>query len=136
QSAAQVLLALRNPGQVPLTERARKLRQDGTVTVTRRWVRTLGAAHAESWQSTAFQMARSPVVVVALDILGSTEALLSLIRTTAERVLSMHPDARMACVTVLRTSRLGVDFTVDEEGRNLRVLRVGATKTRGRPRRA
>ena len=133
QSAAQVLLALRNPGQVPLTERARKLRQDGTVTVTRRWVRTLGAAHAESWQSTAFQMARSPVVVVALDVLGSTEALLSLIRTTAERVLSMHPDARLACVTVLRTSRLGVDFTVDEEGRNLRVLRLVELKDWARP---
>ena len=133
QSAAQVLLALRNPGQVPLTERARKLRQDGTVTVTRRWVRTLGAAHAESWQSTAFQMARSPVVVVALDVLGSTEALLSLIRTTAERVLSMHPDARLACVTVLRTSRLAVDFTVDEEGRNLRVLRLVELKDWARP---
>jgi eukaryotic-like serine/threonine-protein kinase len=73
------------------------------------------------------------VVVVALDILGSTEALLSLIRTTAERVLSMHPDARLACVTVLRTSRLGVDFTVDEEGRNLRVLRLVELKDWARP---
>src|SRR4029450_4701811 len=133
QSAAQVLRALRNPGQVPLTERARKLRQDGTMTVTRRWVRTLGAAHAESWQSTAFQMARSPVVVVALDILGSTEALLSLIRTTAERVLSMHPDARMACVTGLRTSRPGPALPVDEEGRNLRVLRLVELKDWARP---
>src|SRR6516162_3356883 len=43
QSAAQVVLALRNPGQVLLTERARKMRQDGLVTVTRRWLRSLGA---------------------------------------------------------------------------------------------
>ena len=133
QSAAQVLLALRNPGQVPLTERAKKVRQDGTMMVTRRWMRTLGAAHAERWQSTAVQMARSPVVVVALDLLGSTEALLTSIRTTSERVLNMHPGARLACVTVLRTSRLAVDVTVDEEGRNLRVLRLVELKDWARP---
>ncbi|RPH67904.1 MAG: serine/threonine protein kinase [Myxococcaceae bacterium] len=133
QSAAQALLALRNPGQVPLTERARKLRQDGMMTVTRRWMRTLGAAHAESWQSTAVQIARSPVVVVALDLLGSTDTLLNGIRTTGERVLSMHPGARLACVTVLRTSRLAVDVTVDEEGRNLRVLRLVELKDWARP---
>ena len=133
QSAAQVLLALRNPGQVPLTERAKRLQQDGMMTVTRRWMRTLGAAHAERWQTTAVQMARSPVVVVALDLLGSTEALLTAIRTTSERVLSMHPGARLACVTVLRTSRLAVDVTVDEEGRNLRVLRLVELKDWARP---
>ena len=132
QSAAQVLLALRNPGQVPLTERARKLRQDGVVTVTRRWMRTLGA-QGEAWQSTAVQIARSPVVVVALDLLASSEALLTSIRTTSERVLSMHPGARLACVTVLRTSRLAVDVTVDEEGRNLRVMRLVELKDWARP---
>ena len=124
QSAAQALFALRHPGQVALTDRARKLRQDGVMTVTRRWMRTLGAVHAERWQSTAVQTARSPVVVVALDLHGSTEALLGAIRATTERVLSTHPGARLACVTVLRTSRLAMDVTVDEEGRNLRVLRL------------
>ncbi len=133
QSAAQLLLALRNPDQVPLSERARKLRQDGAVTVARRWLRTLGAPHAEDHRSTAEQIARSPVVVVALDLPGSTEALVSSIRTTSERVLSMHPAARLACVTVLKTSRLGMDVTVDEEGHNLRVLRLVELKDWARP---
>ena len=133
QSAAQVLLALRHPGQVLLTERARKMRQDGLVTVTRRWLRSLGAAHAEMWHSTAAQIAHSPVVVVAIDLLGSNEALVSSLRTTSERVLSMHPAARLACVTVLKTSRLGMDVTVDEEGRNLRVLRMVELKDWARP---
>ena len=132
QSAAQVLLALRNPGEVPLTERARRLKQDGVVTVVRRWLRTLGTA-GEVWQSTAAQIARSPVVVVALDLLGSSEALLTALRTTSERVLTLHPGARLACVTVLRTSRLAADFTVDEEGRNLRVLRLVELKDWARP---
>jgi len=132
QSAAQLLLALRNPGQVPLTDRARKLRQDGVMAVTARWMRTLGASPAD-WQSPALQIARSPVVVVALDLLGSTEALLSGLRVTSERVLSMHPGARLACVTVLRTSRLAMDQTVDEEGRNLRVLRLVELKDWARP---
>ena len=133
QSAAQLLLALRHPEQVPLTERARKVRQDSVMTVTRRWMRTLGGTQAELWQSTAAQIARSPVVVVALDLLGSTETLLTSLRSTTERVLSMHPAARLACVTVLRTSRLSVDVTVDEEGRNLRVLRLVELKDWARP---
>jgi serine/threonine protein kinase len=132
QSAAQLLLALRNPGQVPLTERARKLRQDGMMTVSRRWMRTLGTAPT-GWQSTSVQIARSPVVVVALDLHGSTEALLTTIRATSERVLTMHPGARLACVTVLRTSRLSNDATLDEEGRNLRVLRLVELKDWARP---
>ena len=45
----------------------------------------------------------------------------------------MHPGARLACVTVLRTSRLAVDVTVDEEGRNLRVLRLLELKDWARP---
>jgi serine/threonine protein kinase len=132
QSAAQVLLALRNPGQVPLTERARKMRQDGLITVLRRWIRTLGT-QGEAWQSTATQIARSPVVVVALDLRGSTESLITSLRTTSERVLGMHPGARLACVTVLRTSRIAIDVTVDEEGRNLRVLRLVELKDWARP---
>ena len=132
QSAAQVLLALQHPGQVPLTDRARRLRQDGLVTVTRRWLGTLGA-HPEAWQSAAVQIARSPVVVVALDLLASVPALLLALRTAAERVLSMHPGARLACVTVHRTSRLAMDFSVDEEGRNLRVLRLVELKDWARP---
>jgi len=132
QSAAQVVLALRNPGQVPLTERAPKVRHDGFMTVTRRWFRSLGT-QGEAWQSTAVQIARSPVVVVALDLLGSTEALLAGIRTTAERVLSMHPGARLACVTVHRTSRIAMDAAVDEEGRNVRVLRLVELKDWARP---
>lgn len=132
QSASQLLLALRNPGQVPLTARAHKLRRDGVVTSARRWMRTLGAAPT-GWQSSATQMARSPLVVVAVDLHGSSEGLLGSIRTTAERVLSMHPGARLACVTVLRTSRISVDATVDAEGRNIRVLRLLELKDWARP---
>jgi nucleotide-binding universal stress UspA family protein len=73
------------------------------------------------------------VVVVAVDLLGSTEALLNALRTTSERVLSMHPEARLACVTVLKTSRLAMDVTVDEEGRNLRVLRLVELRDWARP---
>src|SRR5262249_54117086 len=114
---------LGEPEQVPLTDRARRLKQDGVLAVTRRWLRALGEA-GEAWQSTTVQIARSPVVLVALDMGGSPEALLGGIRSASERVLTMHPGARLACATVLRTSRLGVDAIVDDEGRNLRVLRL------------
>ena len=45
----------------------------------------------------------------------------------------MHPGARLACVTVLRTPRLAIGVTVDDEGRNLRVLRLVALKDWARP---
>jgi nucleotide-binding universal stress UspA family protein len=45
----------------------------------------------------------------------------------------MHPGARLACVTVLRTSRLAMDVIVDEDGRNLRVLRLVELKDWARP---
>ena len=132
QSAAQVLLALRNPGEVSLTARAGRLKQDGPLTVARRWLRTLGNP-GEASQTTAGQIARSPVVVVALDLVASSDALRTDLRTASERVLGMHPGARLACLTVLRTSRLAQDVTIDEEGRNLRVLRLVELKDWARP---
>jgi nucleotide-binding universal stress UspA family protein len=34
------------------------------------------------------------------------------------------PNARVACVTVLKTNRIGMDQTTDSEGRNLHVRRL------------
>lgn len=46
------------------------------------------------------------------------------LRVTARRVFDTEPGSRLACITVLRTSRFAVDLTVDAEGRNLRVIRL------------
>jgi len=41
--------------------------------------------------------------------------------------------ARLACVTVLKTSRIAMDINVDEEGRNLHVRRLVELKDWARP---
>jgi eukaryotic-like serine/threonine-protein kinase len=43
------------------------------------------------------------------------------------------PGVRLACVNVLKTNRLSVNFPLDEEGRNIHVLRLVALKEWARP---
>jgi nucleotide-binding universal stress UspA family protein len=40
------------------------------------------------------------------------------------RILSLESEARIACVNVLKTSRIAVDILEDEEGRSLHVQRL------------
>src|SRR5215207_10728101 len=46
---------------------------------------------------------------------------------------SSSPRPRVACVTVLKRPRIGIDFGEDEQGRNLHVLRLVALKHWARP---
>ena len=39
-------------------------------------------------------------------------------------MLATQPDMRVACVNVIKTSRIAIDSAVDEEGRNLHVSRL------------
>ena len=39
-------------------------------------------------------------------------------------MLVTEPDTRVACVNVIKTSRIALDATVDDEGRNLHVSRL------------
>jgi nucleotide-binding universal stress UspA family protein len=55
------------------------------------------------------------------------------LRRAVQRVLQTEPGARLACVTVLKTSRIGVDLQVDMEGRSLHVQRLVELKHWARP---
>jgi nucleotide-binding universal stress UspA family protein len=132
QSAAQVALELEHPKQVTLTARAGRMARDSLLTVGRRWLRTLGS-DAEPGQSAARQLASAPIVLVAIDVTQGAPSLLTALRVTARRVFESEPRARLACVTVLKTSRFGVDFTTDPEGQNLRVMRLVELKHWARP---
>jgi nucleotide-binding universal stress UspA family protein len=69
----------------------------------------------------AGQLARAPIVVAAIDLAQRSEALNEAMRSNLRDILRAAPAARLACVTVLKTSRIGMDVTQDEEGRNLHV---------------
>jgi non-specific serine/threonine protein kinase/protein-serine/threonine kinase len=43
-------------------------------------------------------------------------------------MLVVHPDARVACINVIKTARLGLDQSTDEEGNHLHVSRLVALR--------
>lgn len=132
QTAAQVACDLQHPEQVPLTPRAGRKRKDGWTAVGKRWLRALGA-EPQPHASLAEHLAASPIVMVAIDLANGVDAMAEALRSAVQAVLQAQPGARLACVTVLKTSRVGVDVQLDEAGRSLHVQRLVELKHWARP---
>jgi nucleotide-binding universal stress UspA family protein len=131
-TAAQLAFELQNPDQVKLTSRAAKQARDGLLTVARRWFHAVGMESAPM-QSAEQQLARAPIIAVAIDITHGSEELAESLRVAARRILQTAPGARLACVTVKRTSRIGMDDHVDRQGRNIHVKHLVSLKHWARP---
>lgn len=128
-SAGQLLFDLRNPEQVVVTERGERSRGEPLL---RRIVRALSpfrarpailrpAAHPSATDGVA-------VVMAAVDLARGEDGLAEAVRLHVAGVLEGTPDARLACVTVLKTKLAGEDETVDAAGRNAYVGRLVALK--------
>ena len=135
QSAAQLALDLQSPGQVALTARAERVRQSGALKVFKRWFFALGAeSHdVEAPLGVASQVMKSPIIVAAVDIENAGDALLDQLRETVRRIVLTEPGARLACLSVMRTARIGMDQLVDEAGHSLHVKQLVALKHWARP---
>ena len=131
-TAAQVALDLQNPEQVTLTERAHKRARDGFFTVMKRWFHSIGIESMPQ-QSASTQLALAPIVMVAVDLENGSEALAETLRLAARRILQTEPGARLACVTVQKTNRIGMDEVVDKKGRNIHVKHLVGLKHWARP---
>ncbi len=131
-TAALLAFDLQNPEQVQLTERAHKCARDGFLTVTRRWFHAIGMEPVPQ-QSASLQLTRAPIIMVAIDLNYNSEALADALRLAARRVLQTEPGARLACVTVQKTNRIGMDEVVDKQGRNLHVKHLVGLKHWARP---
>ncbi len=114
QTGAQLAFELLNPDQVALTERALRRQRSGGVGVMRRWFSALGA-EAAPHPVAAVQVARSPMVLVAVDVSVSEPAMLESLRVTAQRLLQAEPGARLTCITVLKTYRSAEDEALDKD---------------------
>ncbi|TDP63078.1 serine/threonine protein kinase [Roseateles toxinivorans] len=132
QSAAQLALDLQNPGEIKLTVRASKLQTSGLMKRLRRWFVALGA-EPPTQQSCTEQVARSPIILAAVDVQGATPGLLAKLSETVRRVLEIEPGARLACVSVMKTARIGMDELTDEQGRSHHVKQLVALKHWVRP---
>ena len=124
QSAAQMAFDLGHPGQVTLTARAHKLARDSWLTVFDRWRVMRKIRRFSSPDSVAAQLALVPVIVVAVDLSPEGEPLAEALRRSVTRMLMIEPEARIACVNVIKTARIGIDQGTDDQGNNLHVMRL------------
>lgn len=131
-SAAQLALDLRNPDQVALTARATKMETQGFFATLRRKSepeRSLIDIPVDKVPSAA----DAPIVAVAIDLDGAPEDLSSTLRRTIVRILERTPEARLACLNVLKLARLTMDRTLDDDGNNKHVARLVRLKDWAHP---
>ena len=133
QTAGQLAADLQAPGQIMLTRRAEKLQKSGMVNTFKRWFFALGAEPRPSRSPVTEQLARSPIILAAIDIDHASPALLTRLRETVHRLVLTEPGARLACVNVLRLGRIGTDGLVDADGRSRHVKQLVALKAWARP---
>ena len=127
QSAAQLALDLRQPEGVALTARAERLQTSGNLRRLKRWFSALGAEPTPVAQ-VGEQLARSPIVMAAVDTEAASARLLAQLCETVRRIVLTAPGARLACVSVMKTARLGMDELTDKDGRSLHVKQLIALK--------
>lgn len=132
QSAAQLALDLREPGGVVLTARAEKLQASGAMRRLKRWFFALGAEPAPVAPG-GEQLARSPIVMAAVDVDNATPELLAQLRETVRRIVQTEAGARLACVSVMKINRIGIDELTDKHGQSLHVKQLIALKHWARP---
>ena len=128
QTAAQIAFDLTHPLQVQLTPRALKVRQDSLRTVFHRWREMRKIRRFAAPDSVANQLVSVPIICVAVDLSPENEQLAEILRVSVQRMLVTQPDARIACLTVLKTARIRIDQTTDDEGNNLHVARLVALR--------
>jgi non-specific serine/threonine protein kinase/protein-serine/threonine kinase len=126
-TAAQVGLDLQNPAQVTLTARAERAAAPSF------WQALKGKFNQNTidrLQRTALmdQVSGAPIILVAIDLAEASDALSKALRINVNRLLSTAPHARVACINILKQSRLAIDRTLDKSGHNKHVSRLVSLK--------
>lgn len=122
-TAAQLAVDLQNLSRVALTPRAEKLKRDSFSVVLKRRFNPDPMDMVKP-ENAPGQQYDAPIVAVAIDLSGSPPALLETLRTVVGRTLEAMPNARVACLNVLKVNRITLDTSLDEEGRNKHVKRL------------
>ena len=60
--------------------------------------------------SVALDLASVPIICVAVDRSPEGERLAEILCGSLQRMLMTQPDARIACVNILKTARIGIDL--------------------------
>lgn len=132
QTGAQLAFALQHPDQVVLTERALRRSRSGKLKVLSRWFSAIGNEPSPRANATT-QLARSPMMMVAVDVANGERELLDTLRLTAQRLLQTEPGARLACLAVMKTRRIGMDELMEADGSSKHVNLLVQLKHWARP---
>ncbi|MFH7044402.1 serine/threonine protein kinase [Paucibacter sp. JuS9] len=132
QSAAQLLLDLKSPQSVALTRRSEKTQGSNSLKTLKRWFFAIGSEPTAPTRPSE-QLGRSPIIMAAIDIESATPALLEQLSEHVRRVVQAEVGARLACVSVMKTARLGMDELTDSQGQSLHVKQLIALKSWARP---
>jgi nucleotide-binding universal stress UspA family protein len=97
-----------------------------------RWFSALGA-EPNARASATTQLARSPILVAAVDVGSAEPELLEALRLTALRLLQTEPNARLACLAVMKTARIGMDELLEADGSSKHVNLLVQLKHWARP---
>jgi len=122
-SATQLAFVLQNPGQVRLTQRSEKLKQDSLTTVLKRRFREDGARPVPAKAAASIDE-DAPILAVAVDLSDAAAAVASDLRDMVSHLLGTLPGARVACLNVLKQGVITLDTTLDKEGRNKHLQRL------------
>ena len=126
-TASQLAFDLAHPEQVKLTARSERLKRDPLGTVWRRRFNG-GMTQSRAKSDVAVQLASGPIVAVALDTGEGSGPLNECLRMTAAHLLATLPNARLACLNVLKLGRITIDRTLDEQGNNKHIDRMVALR--------
>jgi nucleotide-binding universal stress UspA family protein len=102
QSAAHVAFDLRSPEQVSLTNRGYKSRQAGLIRQIGRWWRARGVRLQADPNPRSRAPDAAPVIMVAVDTTHPDDARQPALQRATARVLSLSPEFRLICVSVIR----------------------------------
>lgn len=125
-TAAQLAFDLSNRDQVKLTVRSERLKRDPWMTAMKRRF-NVRKIHPIMKQSPAPPALCAPIVAVALDVTEGAEEICATMRAAAARTLKTMPEARLACVNVLKQGRK-FDGGQDEDASSKHVDRLVALK--------
>ncbi|MBK6472535.1 MAG: universal stress protein [Betaproteobacteria bacterium] len=133
QSGAQLALALQNPTDIVLTERAARVHRGALPGRLRTWLGSLlpRAARQAQAQGVGRRVQRCPIVMAAVDIAHAEPGLLTQLREAVRRTVAAEPGARLVCVGVLKTARS--DERIDASGRNLHLQHLAGLRHWVRP---
>ncbi|MCU0883544.1 MAG: bifunctional serine/threonine-protein kinase/universal stress protein [Beijerinckiaceae bacterium] len=122
-TARQLAFDLRHPEHVTLTERSTRK----PVSRLRNFLagRFWNASAAPLSTTASYRHATTaPIVMVAVDLSSEGAPLTGPIQSLATTLLDARPMARLACVNVLKTARIGLDTLTENDGSSIHVNRL------------